>query len=371
VQDGPKTFGRYAIELPLTEGPLGRLLVARDPTLDRRVVVKALRDDLELSPEARTQLVARVRARARAIGALPHPAFAPLHDAGEDASGSPYLVFEFIQGPTLTERLATGPLAPAEVVPIARTLGAALAHAHATGFVHGDVHPDNVILSTAGPRLTDSGFAPLAKENAPTPADDQLGLAQTLYHALTGKKVTDLAARLPPSVAAPHLRSFPHIDTIFERAFAPDPRKRFSSCDVLGNVVATEIEGLDASGVARASASSIVPRATRRWQNAAAGIAVLVIVALVVLGRPRPPPGDGVSLRGVAGEFASAVGTVRPAPVHRPHPPPSASPGTSAPAASSVPPSDTPRPGDTAAPASPTTTPLDSSPAIDRPSTLP
>jgi eukaryotic-like serine/threonine-protein kinase len=335
-----KAFGRYVVELPLTEGPLGRLLAARDPALGRRVVIKAIRDDLDLTAEARVQLAERVRARARAIAALLHPAFAPLHDTGEDASGAPYLVFEFIQGPTLTERVASGPLAPAEVVPIARTIGAALAHAHATGFVHGDVQPDNVILSTAGPRLTDSGFVPVTRESAASPIDDQLGLAQTLYQALTGKKVTDLSSRLPPSTAAPHLRSFPHIDTIFDRAFADDPRKRFSSCDVLGNVVATEIEGLDPDAIARASATSIVPRATRRWQNAAAGVAVLVILALVVLGRPRPTPGDGVSLRGVASDFASAIAPPRPTPVHRPHPLPSASPGTSATATSSTPPSD-------------------------------
>jgi serine/threonine protein kinase len=319
-----RRVGRYEVELLLGDRPLDRVFVARDPVLGRRVVVKILRRDLSavgLSAEGRSRLVERIRGRARAFASLSHPVFVALHDMGDEAGehdggGGPadlYLVFEFIKGPTLSERLAGGPLAPAEVATFGRALGAGLTFAHAAGFVHGDVKPDNVMLALPGPKLTDPGFAEIARERveAPDPFDDQLALARTLYEALTGKPPAEGTARLSPSALAPHLRSFPHLDTIFDRALAENPRKRFTSCEVLGNVLAHEIEGADASTLARASASSIVPRATRRWQNGAAAAAVLVIVALVLLGRPQPLPPPAFP---AAGSASSPVPAVPPRP---------------------------------------------------------
>jgi serine/threonine protein kinase len=313
-------FGRYEIALPIAEGRLGKVLLARDPVLGRQVALKALNGDSDLSADAKERLAARFREAGRAFAALSHPGFSALHDAGEDGSGAPYLVFELVKGSTLRERLTSGPLPPAEVAAIGRALGAALTHAHGVDFVHGDVKPENIMLSPVGPKLTDPGLAWLAREQTATPYDDQLGLATALYEALTGKPASGAGPRQPPSSVAPRLRSFPHVDTIFDRALAADPRKRFSSCDVLGNVLATELEGLESGRLAPASVSSIVPRATRRWQNAAAGGAVLVICALVVLGRPRRSPGDGVSLRSVSSAFFVAIAPHGPAPTRHPRP---------------------------------------------------
>lgn len=330
-------FGRYEVALPIAEGRLGKVLLARDPVLGRQVALKALNGDSDLSADAKDRLAARFREAGRAFAALSHPGFSALHDAGEDGSGAPYLVFELVKGPTLRERLASGPLPPAEVAAIARALGAALTHAHGVDFVHGDVKPENIMLSPVGPKLTDPGLAWLVREQTATPYDDQLGLATSLYEALTGKPVPRAGPRQPPSSIAPHLRSFPHVDTIFDRALAADPRKRFSSCDVLGNVLATELEGLESGRLAPASVSSIVPRATRRWQNAAAGVAVLVICALVVLGRQRRSPGDGVSLRSVSSAFFVAIAPHGAAPAHHPRPLPAAPASTPAGEASIVP----------------------------------
>jgi hypothetical protein len=338
-------FGRYDVALPIAEGRLGKVLLARDPVLGRQVAIKALNVDSDLSADAKERLATRFREAGRAFAALSHPGFSALHDAGEDGSGAPYLVFELVKGPTLRERLGAGPLPPAEVAAIGRALGAALTHAHGVDFVHGDVKPENIVLSPVGPKLTDPGLAWLAREQTATPYDDQLGLATALYEALTGKPVSPTGPRQPPSSAAPRLRSFPHIDTIFDRALAADPRKRFSSCDVLGNVLATELEGLESGRLAPASVSSIVPRATRRWQNAAAGGAVLVIGALVVLGRPRRSPGDGVSLRSVSSAFFVAIAPHGAAPARHPRPIPTAPATAPAGEASIV-------PGEPAAPAS-------------------
>ena len=94
-------FGRYEVVLPLGEGPASRVLLARDPILGRQVALKILRADADLPAETRARLVARIRESARAIAGLAHPGFSALHDAGEDESGAPYLVFEFVKGPTL------------------------------------------------------------------------------------------------------------------------------------------------------------------------------------------------------------------------------------------------------------------------------
>ncbi len=319
-------IGRYEVVLPIAEGPLGKVLVASDPLLGRQVAIKVLRTDAGLpSADARARLVARLRESARAMAALSHPGFVALHDTGDDESGAPYLVFELVKGPTLRERLASGPLAPADVASMGRALGAALTYAHGVDFVHGDVKPENVMLSGTGSKLTDPGLSSLAREAPAGPYDDQLGLAGLLYEALTGKSPFAEGTRQPPSALAPHLRSFPHLDTIFDRALAKDPRKRFSSCDVLGNVLATELEGVGAGPLPPASRSSIVPRATRRWQNAAAGAAVLVICTLVLLGRQeRHSREPGVSLRSVSSAFFAAIGAARGAATssaHRLHPP--------------------------------------------------
>jgi serine/threonine-protein kinase len=247
---------------------------------------------------------------------------------GDDEAGMPYLVFEYIKGPSLRERLGSGPLPPADVAVMGRALGAALTFAHGADFVHGDVKPENVMLAATGAKLTEPGLSSLQREAPPTAYDDQLGLAGILYEALTGKSPFTESVRPPPSALRPHLRSFPHLDTIFDRALAADPRKRFSSCDVLGNVLATELEGVGDGPLPPASRSSIVPRATRRWQNAAAGAAVLVICTLALLGRQeRHARGEGASLRNVSAAFFAAIGASRAATSagHRPHPPPAAS----------------------------------------------
>jgi serine/threonine protein kinase len=356
-------IGRYEVELPLGESAVGRVLVARDPVLGRRVAVKCVREDVALEDAQRARLADRLREAARSAAGLAHPGLATVHDMGGEGA-APYVVFEFLKGPTLRERLANGPLPPSEVAALGKTLGAALSHAHAAGVFFGDVKAENVLftgqsdpaakltepsfgwigwsdpalraaLSAAAPRASDEAAEALAPAYpAPellasaraTAHSDQFALAAALYEALTGKRPFGAGraeeraermaagAREPLSVARPTLRSFPHLDTIFDRALARDPRKRFSSCEVFGSVLATELEGFESGRMSASSASSIVPRATRRWQNAVAGLAVLVIAALVMLGRQPRPAGDGASLTSVASAFASTLAPARSTP---------------------------------------------------------
>ena len=338
----PDRIGRYDVERLLGEGGMGRVLLARDTVLGRPVAVKILRDDLALAPELRAQLTNRMRQEARAAATLSHPAMVTLHDMGEDDAVGLYLVFERIEGPTLRERLEKGPLPPQEVAVLARALGAALTHAHAAGVVHRDVKPENVMLSSLGPKVTDFGIARLPDStltgastvlgtpaySAPEtlasgafgPASDQFSLAATLYEALTGKRAfpgddaLQVATRVATAVHTPPtatggLRPFVHLDRIFDRALAKEPKSRFATCESFGTTLAAELETGGSSFLATPVPfrSSIVPRATRRWQNVAAVAAVLVIVGLVLIGRHAQPEADGVSLSEVARAFASAI----------------------------------------------------------------
>ncbi|HEY6461444.1 MAG TPA: serine/threonine-protein kinase, partial [Polyangiaceae bacterium] len=333
----------YDVELLLGEGGMGRVLLARDTVLGRGVALKILRDDLGLTPELRAQLVERMRQEARAAATLAHPSMVTLHDMGEDERVGLYLVFERIIGPTLRERLhESGALPPVEVAAIARALGSALTHAHAAGVVHRDVKPENVMLSKVGPKLTDFGIARLPDStltrattvlgtpaySAPEalasgtfgPASDQFSLAATLYEALTGARAFSgedalaVATRVAtgkhsaPTGVLPALRGFTHLDVIFDRALAKDDAKRFASCEAFGNALAAELEGANAAyQMTPVPRWSIATRNTRKLQNTAIFGGLVVIAALIVVGRFRPEETDGVSLRAVASSFAASA----------------------------------------------------------------
>jgi serine/threonine-protein kinase len=346
----PARIGRrYEVELELGRGEIGRVLLARDSVLGRQVAVKVLRDDLEMPPQLRAQLSDRVRQEACAAASLSHPAIVTLHDMGEDESLGLFLVFELVQGPTLREKLQGGPLPPTDVAPLARALGSALTQAHAVGLVHRDVKPENVMLTPMGPKLTDFGISQLGALAARgtgtrivlgTPAysapevlasgafsaySDQFSLAATLFEALTGLRAfpggdtASVTARIAtgkqaaPTTLLSTLRAYPHIDPIFDRALGKEARNRFGSCEAFVHVLASELEGANVGLLTTPMPrSSIVPRATRRWQNSAALVAFVVIVLLAVVGRyQRSSDATGVSLKSVAGEFALIVAAAR------------------------------------------------------------
>ncbi len=376
--DLPASIGRYEIEELLGQGGMGRVLLARDTVLGRKVALKILRDDLGIGPEVKAALFLRMRQEARAAAALSHPHMVTLHDMGEDDALGLYLVFELIDGPTLRDRIRNGALPLAEIARLARQLGGALSHAHAAGVIHRDVKPENVMLAPTGAKITDFGIARLPDStltrvgsilgtpaySAPealaaadfSAASDQFSLAATLYEALSGKRAfpgddaMTVASRVTNDTPTP-LASFGGADLVLARAMSKDKEKRFASCEAFGEALAVSLErreGLPTPrwhmAQERASdppRSSIVMRTTRRWQNLFAAVAVLVIVALVVIGR-RHPTLPGASLKEVADAFAVAAATHASAPSTpsaRPRPPmpssatPSAS-ASSAPSAS-------------------------------------
>jgi serine/threonine-protein kinase len=128
-----------------------------DARLDRPVAVKLL--DVAATPDP--SLVQFLDREARLVARLAHPNIVTVHDVGSDG-GVPYIVMELVEGEDLRRRLESGPLAVPQVITITEQICAALAAAHAAGVVHGDIKPDNVMLTRAGlVKVCDFGIARL------------------------------------------------------------------------------------------------------------------------------------------------------------------------------------------------------------------
>jgi serine/threonine-protein kinase len=146
----PAQIGRYEILRLLGQGAMGRVFLGRDPVLDRSVAIKLPRNDSTLEPDQRQALLERMRHEARASARVSHPNIVALFDMGEDPVLGLYLVFEYVEGPTLKERIAERPVGPIAAARLAREMGDALSTAHAAGVLHRDIKPENVILAPTG-----------------------------------------------------------------------------------------------------------------------------------------------------------------------------------------------------------------------------
>ena len=265
----PEQIGRYQVVRLLGQGAMGRVALAHDPVLDRDVAIKWLRSDLGLTPSQTHDLTKRMRQEARAAARVGHPSIVALHDMGEDECVGLYLVFEYLNGITLEQRLRRGPLEPASAAGLAETVGAGLTTAHTTGVLHRDVKPQNLILTGTGPKLTDFGIARVPNSTLTrdggllgTPAysapeaiqegtfsaqSDQFSLAATLWETLSGRRAfpgddtvavsNRIATEHPPELAGLcGLDS--RVDAVFARALAKRPEARYPSCRDFGRALA-------------------------------------------------------------------------------------------------------------------------------------
>lgn len=272
-QDLPTQIGRYCVLRELGKGAMGRVLLCEDPILEREVAVKHLRTDLAIAPEQRAPLLERMRQEARASARVSHPNLVALHDMGEDSQVALFLVFEYIEGPTLKERLTRGRLTPNAAAKLARELGSGMRFAHQAGVLHRDIKPENVILSSSGAKLADFGIARIPDStltqggsilgtpaySAPeaigdgkfSPASDQFSLAATLYEALSGRRafpgddavaVATLIANTSPEPIAAGCGVTAAVDVVLMRALSKQPSARFADCEQFGETLAAALE---------------------------------------------------------------------------------------------------------------------------------
>jgi len=147
-------LGPYEIVSPLGAGGMGEVYRARDTRLDRTVAIKVLPSHLS----ANAELKQRFEREAKAISALQHPNICTLHDIGAQ-DGIDFLVMEYLEGQTLADRLAKGPLPLDQVFKIGIEIAEALEKAHRQGIVHRDLKPANIMLTKSGAKLMDFGLA--------------------------------------------------------------------------------------------------------------------------------------------------------------------------------------------------------------------
>jgi serine/threonine-protein kinase len=268
-----ETIGRYCILRQLGQGAMGRVLLAKDPVLDREVAIKLLRDDLKIPSDQKAALVKRMRQEARASARVSHPNIVALHDMGEAPARGLYLVFEYAKGTTLKERLEQAPLKPALAARLARELGSALTTAHQAGVLHRDIKPDNIILSATGAKIADFGIARVPDStltrdggllgtpaySSPesiasgtfSPLSDQFSMAATLYEAVAGIRAfpgqdavavaTKISTQAPLPVAASRGLG-PRVDEVLTRALSKDASRRFTSALEFGEAFAGALE---------------------------------------------------------------------------------------------------------------------------------
>ena len=152
---------------------MGQVYKARDTRLDRWVAIKVLQSEIAEDAEAR----ARFEHEARAISHINHPHICTVYDIGEDA-GISYLVMELLEGETLAERLARGSLPFDQALTYAAQIADALDSTHRLGIIHGDIKPENVMLTKSGVKLLDFGLA--RQGLAPTGSTDGVTTATTI-----------------------------------------------------------------------------------------------------------------------------------------------------------------------------------------------
>ena len=147
---------RFRLEEKVGSGGMSSVYRAFDPTLERRVAIKLMHRDISSDPDQ----LERFRREARAVAQMNHPHVVTVIDAGED-DGAPYIVFEYVEGETLKERIRRlGRLPVSEAVAYAIEIGRALENAHAHKLVHRDVKPQNVLIARDGrAKVTDFGIA--------------------------------------------------------------------------------------------------------------------------------------------------------------------------------------------------------------------
>ena len=268
----PQTLARYQIQGEIGRGMMGVVYRALDPALGRIVALKTVQPAFPLPEEQRKAFEERFLSEARVAAGLSHPAIVVVHDVGRDLeSGALFIAFEYLQGQTLSELTATGPMEWREALRIAGRLSEALHHAHARGVVHRDIKPGNVmVLPNGDPKIMDFGIAKFASSQLTaageffgTPAymspeqalgeavdgrSDIFSLGSVTYLMLTGTKAFDSSSvpavlnRVarhdppPPSSFAPVLPSA--VDQIVMRALAKRPAERYPD----GRTMAEDIE---------------------------------------------------------------------------------------------------------------------------------
>jgi predicted ATPase len=263
-------FGSYEIFQRLGAGGMGEVYRAKDTRLDREVAIKTLSLNRGSQPEA----LARFEQEARSACALNHPNIVTIYELGQ-VNGTHYIAMELVNGETVRELLAAGPVPVRKAVAIAAQVADALAKAHEIGIVHRDLKPENLMVSGEGTsKVLDFGLAKLRADHRRSDAatsstisaitehgtvmgtvgymspeqakggevdfrSDQFSFGAVLYEMVTGvpafqkKTHAETTAAIlrdePERVGSKMLQAPAPFIWIVERCLAKDPEQRYAS----------------------------------------------------------------------------------------------------------------------------------------------
>lgn len=325
-----QVVGHYRILAKIGAGAMGEVFRARDERLGRDVAIKVIRSSSGANPDH----LRRFEHEARAAAALNHPNIVAIYDVGS-AGDSPYIVSELLQGQTLRQRLAEGPISVAQATDFALQIARGLIAAHDRRIVHRDLKPENLFLTQDDRvKILDFGVAKLqADTGSERPADaattvtksgmvvgtvaymapeqlrgktvdhrsDIFSLGAILYELTTGRRafrgdteVDTMTALLreEPSEVELQENSVPQsLCNIIRHCLEKEPEKRFQSARDL----AFALQTLTGTSTARDRADVAPRRRTGTLLWAAAG--ALLAVALVMLGTQMRRSGPSLSYR--------------------------------------------------------------------------
>ena len=315
-------LGPYEIIAALGAGGMGEVYRARDARLGREVAVKVLPADLSSDQDR----VRRFEQEARSASGLDHPNIITIHDIGS-ADSTLYIAMQYVDGKTLRELLASGPLPTKKVLDISVQIAEGLAKAHAAGIVHRDLKPENVMVSKDGfVKILDFGLAKLTAppseeqlSEGPTAMagtrpglvmgtvgymspeqasgksldfrSDQFSFGSILYELATGKRafqrnttaetLTAIIREEPEPVGAVNPKAPAPLRWIVERCLAKEPEERFETTRDLARDLASIRDHLSDAVVVSGEAQAAPPtaRRMRRWPLLL-GAGLLVAVAL-------------------------------------------------------------------------------------------
>ncbi|MBM4363955.1 MAG: serine/threonine protein kinase, partial [Deltaproteobacteria bacterium] len=271
LQLGQVLDGKYRIVRVIGEGGMGAVYEGENTRIRRRVAIKLLHAGVA----SNTEMVQRFEREAQVAGTVGNDHILEILDLGSLPSGERYMVMEFLDGETLTDRIQSlGKLLPGQAVPLLRQVLRGLAAAHAAGIVHRDLKPDNVFIlrEKAGQRdfvkLIDFGISKFSEQGASarmtrtgtlmgTPhymapeqatgsseidrRTDIYAVGIILYECVTGRvpfqaeTFNQLLFEIALSKLVPARQLVPELDEAFDsiiaKATARDPAHRFQSCE--------------------------------------------------------------------------------------------------------------------------------------------
>lgn len=169
-----RVFSHYLIDSEIGAGTFAQVYLARDLQLDRRVALKVFRKDCPVTPST-------VLAEARSAAALNHPNVSTIY-AVDDTAGLPIIAMEYIAGQSLLNASRGKTLPTDELLNISRQIAAGMASAHDAGIVHGDLKPENIMISADGfVKILDFGLARRLHrvQSVNTDETTELGIAES------------------------------------------------------------------------------------------------------------------------------------------------------------------------------------------------